>query len=720
MRKLCAAITTLLWLATSLSSDALTAPTPALQCRKLAKLPKLVNSTLVSASWVHATHTVPAYCHVAGFVTTGNNVDGFNQVNFAVNLPEGWNGKLLFAGNGGFAGSIPVDLESPLGRGYAAAGTDTGHQASGAAASWAQDHPTRVVDFGYQGVHVSVVAAKEIVQLFFGAPARFSYFSGCSRGGGQAMMQSQRYPDDFSGLIAGAPAFYWSRFMTGFAWNQVAMYPDRNDFSAPTLPLAKLAYIESRVNANCDAVDGITDGIIDDPRVCTFDPDVHLAVCAAGHESDTDCLTPSELATLKAVYAGPSSTIDGRIWYGFPIGGEGGADNWSLWILSAEDLYGGYPNLHYDFAGEFFKYMAYPDHDDGTFDFHDFNFETDLATLAPIGAILDSPNADLSAYKNRGGKLIFWQGWNDAALTALGIIDYFERVGGQLGNAQRDDFVRLYMLPGVYHCGGGPGPSVFDPLAALEDWVERGVRPEALVAAHVNSQGRVDMTRKLCPYHRWADSSIRTEAPRTRRTSSARLPPPKTPAIARSPRLSTATADGEGDGDERDRGAGGGQRGRPRQAHRDAGRARDAGRDQRARPRDHAEGGPVPDLRGDHPGTERRALGSPTEVCGFEQQGHADAEEGGADEPGRRTRKPEGQRILDEREYRAGDHQWRPQQEAERAQGQRHGSDDQHGGHGRDQERVGHERAGEHGRQVTHRQRAARRRRAPTSPPSAA
>ena len=462
------------------------------------KKDRVGKATFSAATWTPASATLPAHCLVLGHVTTGSKKQGFNHVNVEYRLPESWNGKFFMGGNGGFAGSFQANITVPLGRGYATARTDTGHQGSAIDASWAQDSPTKVIDFGYRAVHETAVAGKELVQDFYGQAPRHSYFQGCSRGGGQALMEAQRFPKDFDGIIGGAPAYNWSRFMIGFAWNEVAMFPDRANLTSPVLPLAKLPYIEQQALANCDAVDGIVDGIIDDPRVCTFNPDVHLAKCAPGDAANPRCLTPAELNAAKAVYNGPSNS-QGQIFPGFPVGGESQPGGWNTWIVGAGGQFGAYPNLHYAFGGDFFKYLAYPKQDDGSFDIHDFDFETGPPTLDFIGGILNATDPDLDRFERRGGKLIIYNGWADHAITALGSIDYFDQVVAALGQARTDSFLRLYLAPGMLHCAGGPGPNEFDVLTPLEQWVEHGIAPGAVVAVH-RTGGVVDIERPLCPY----------------------------------------------------------------------------------------------------------------------------------------------------------------------------------------------------------------------------
>jgi len=476
------------------------------ECAKLAektqndtqRKDKVGKLTIVSVAWTPASATLPAHCLVLGYVTTGDKRDGFNHVNVEYRLPEAWNGKFYMGGNGGFAGSFQADLTVPLGKGYATARTDTGHQGSAIDASWATNSPTKVVDFGYRAVHETAAAGKEVVQDFYGDKPQHSYFQGCSRGGGQALMEAQRYPKDFDGIIGGAPAYAWSRFMVGFAWNEVAMYPGRGNFSASTLPPAKLPYIEQQVLANCDALDGIVDNIIDDPRKCTFNPDVNLARCAPGDSANPRCLTAAELAAVKAVYAGPSNS-HGQIFPGFALGGESEPGGWNAWIVGFAGQFGAYPNLHYAFGGDFFKYMAYPNQDDGSFDIHDFNFETGPATLEFIGGILDATDPDLDPFDRQGGKLIVYNGWADGAITPFGTIDYFDQVASTVGQPRTDSFMRLYLAPGMLHCGGGPGPNQFDTLTPLEQWVENGIAPGAIIATHTTG-GVVDIQRPLCPY----------------------------------------------------------------------------------------------------------------------------------------------------------------------------------------------------------------------------
>lgn len=466
-----------------------------------------VYPTIASATWIDAEHP---HCRVEGFVATGDAMAGFNEVNFRILLPEDWNGKMYFAATAvdegsGFDGFIP-DLLPRLSRGYATVGTDTGHRDGSTFASWAQDNPTAVVDWAGRGVHVTAVAARQIIRSFYGQDVEYAYLEGCSGGGGQAMMSSQRYPEDFDGIIASAPTGAWSRLMLSGAWIMQRQLPNPKDLADATLPDAKVAYIGSRVYAICDALDGIADGILNDPRDCPFDPDIDLAICAPGNEAATNCLTREELDMYKAYLAGPSDAY-GQIWPGFPVGGEiflspGG---WSGWLgtffaenPTPDNAIAG--NATNQFVSEFFHHIAYPDNDDGSFDYRDFNFETDVPSLDLIAAIVDADDPNLWHFRENGGKLILTVGWNDHGVSAMGVIDYYERVLATLGDEETREFARLFLKPGVGHCNGGSGPDRADYLSALEDWVENGTPPRSIVAARVGQSGQVDMTRPLCPY----------------------------------------------------------------------------------------------------------------------------------------------------------------------------------------------------------------------------
>jgi feruloyl esterase len=436
------------------------------------------NTTITSATLIPAGGGLPEYCQVQGHVDTG--------IGFEVRLPTGWNGKLYFQGSGGFAGNIPAPGPG-LVSGYAVATTDTGHQGAvpGPAtdASWALNNPDRQIDFAYRAVHVATVAAKQIVQAFYGRPPARSYFEGCSTGGRQALMEAQRYPADFNGIIAGAPALDQTGAVVAENWNAQALHV------AP-LPMDKVSLLAGEVLAECDAKDGLVDGLIGDPRRCRFDPGT--LQCPAGDAPD--CLTPEQVRTVRMMYSGPVNSQGDRIYLGFPQGHEDGADGWPLWITGN----GTATPRAFAFQDQFLHFFIFGP----TFDTLTFNFDTDPARLAPAAEFLNATNPDLSVFEANGGKLIMWQGWSDPNLTPFRSVRYFLATVDAFGAGNAEDrarFFRLFMAPGVHHCSGGPGPNTFDLLTPLENWVEGGIAPDRIIASHITG-GMVDRTRPLCPY----------------------------------------------------------------------------------------------------------------------------------------------------------------------------------------------------------------------------
>lgn len=458
------------------------------------KAPK--GTTITSAVATPAKDKVPAHCLVDGKADTPGN-----SVNFRVGFPAQWNGKFLFQGVGGFAGSLG-NLREGLERGYATATTDTGHQgASGTDGKWALNNRPKEIDYGHRGTHVATVATKGLTQAYFSTAPRYAYFNGCSNGGRQALMEAQRYPDDYDGIIAGDPSLgalgYVRRAMT---YQFMLASPDR------VLPAAKLEVLSKAVTAACDKTDGLVDGLVSDPRQCKFDPAV--VQCKAGDAAD--CLTRAQVESVKVIYA-ETKTPDGRTIHGFPVGHEAGATGWPAWISgrtaptarpdgkmqfdaeSAQNSPSGYR-----FVDGFFRYMAF-EKDDPSYDWHTFDLKRDLPKIAPISEILSPTNADLSAFNKSGGKLLLYHGWADPAISAYGTLDYYNQVVAKAGGKQKsDDFARLFLVPGMHHCRGGPGPDDFDSLTALERWVEQKQAPSRLIATR-EVDGKVERTRPLCP-----------------------------------------------------------------------------------------------------------------------------------------------------------------------------------------------------------------------------
>ena len=474
-------------------------------CEGLAQL-KLPNTTITTAQTVAAGaftppsgsaapyKEVPSFCRVAGVIKPSSD----SEIKFEVWMPSAnWNGKFHGIGNGGFAGSISFSgMASAVVRGYATASTDTGH--SGGDAGWALNHPEKIVDYGYRAIHEMTEKAKAVIKEFYGNGPQRSYFASCSNGGRQALMEAQRYPNDYDGIIAGAPANAFTYILTGFAWNMKNTLAD----PASYIPAKKLKAIEAAALTACDTRDGVKDGVLDEPTKCAFDPAVLLC---KGEETD-DCLTEKQIAALKKIYAGPRDAKGKLVIPGFTPGGETGAGGWTAWITGVNPT----GAAQYFFSTQAFKNMVY---NDPKWDYKTFDLERD-GKLAneKLAHALNATDPNLKAFQARGGKLILYHGWNDAALPPVNTINYFQSVQQKLGKKRTNSFMRLYMAPGVQHCAGGPGPDTFgqmvtnnqsdpqhDLTLALEQWVEKGIAPEQVIATK-RAGSNVQRTRPLCPY----------------------------------------------------------------------------------------------------------------------------------------------------------------------------------------------------------------------------
>lgn len=437
---------------------------------RCASLDGLALPDLTVAGVEHLAEPVP-HCKLTG--TLGR------EIGLSVWLPEDWNGKFLMGGAGGFAGSIQNQalLLGALERGYATAGTDTGHQAAGIDGSWALDNLERIVNYGHVAIHRVAETSKFVLAHSYGARPERSYFSGCSNGGRQAMAFAQRYPDDFDAIIAGAPAFDFAGLVAAFLHVTTHMYPDMDDLSAPVLTTAERERLAAAVLARCDAADGLEDGVMADPRECDFDP------ASLG-------LSDGKTAAIRAVYDGPRGA-GGAVHTGWPFGGEDAQGGWGAWLAGAgRGERGGPPSLAYGFGVDTMRYMV--EHDAGWrydgLDFGDFRERT-----RTVAAVLSATDPDLDAFRARGGKLLIYHGWSDAALSALASIRYVDRVYARDQSA-RDD-VRLFLMPGVLHCAGGPGPWMVDYVDAIERWDQTGVAPDRLAARFQQGGGR-----PLCAY----------------------------------------------------------------------------------------------------------------------------------------------------------------------------------------------------------------------------
>src|SRR5437016_719701 len=448
--------------------------------------------------------TLGAFCRFMAVAMPSADSSIQVEVWMPVNDQNGsaWNGKLQGQGNGGFAGEIGYhQMGIAVHQGYATVGTDTGHSGAGTDASWALEHLEKVTDYGYRGIHEMTLVAKAAIKAFYGKDPQHSYFKGCSNGGRQALMEAQRFSGDYDGILAGAPANYFTHLLTKALADAQATTLD----PASYIPSSKLPAIARAVNAACDAQDGVTDGILNDPRQCHFDPGTML--CKEGESGK--CLTAGQVTTLKKLYEGPDDAKGRKIFPGYLPGAEEGPGGWETWITGPAPG----KSLLFAFSGGYFSNVVY-----GKADWNYKDAGVDQAMKAAdekTAQMLNATGANLTAFKARGGKLILYHGWNDSAISALNTINYYNDVVSEMGARETEAFARLYMVPGMQHCAGGPGTDSFGQGAAgardaqhnvelaLEEWVEKGIAPSAIVATKYEdgepSKG-AKMTRPLCPY----------------------------------------------------------------------------------------------------------------------------------------------------------------------------------------------------------------------------
>ena len=415
-----------------------------------------------------------AHCRVAGVIGT--------EIKFALLLPDAWNHKFVMGGGGGFVGSIDNQALATVNDGYATVGTDTGHQASLIDASWALNNEERKINFGYLAVHRTAETAKAIIRSYYGAPQTRAYFSGCSNGGRQALMEAQRYPDDFDGIVAGAPAADFVGIGAQFIKDVRAQFPDPKNLT-PLLPPDVLRSVASQVLEKCDALDGVKDGVMEDPRQCKVDVATLTGLSAA------------QQTALKTIYA-PTRAGNETAFPGQPFGGEGEAAGWPAWISGATPREGQppAPSLRYSFGTQLFKYLIF---NDPNWDYTKYDLSTWRTDTKRAGAIINATDPDLSAFKSKGRKLLIWHGWSDAGLSPLATIKYYDEVKKR--DAKADDYVKMFLLPGVLHCAGGPGPDRVDWATAIDGWVESGKAPSRIIAQK-GTGAAVTRTRPLCPY----------------------------------------------------------------------------------------------------------------------------------------------------------------------------------------------------------------------------
>jgi len=419
-----------------------------------------------------AAGTLPAFCRVTLTVRPTSDSD----IRVEIWLPaSNWNRKFEANGNGGWGGSIqPGVLAAGLQRGYATAMTDTGHQ--GNSAAFAFGHPEKVVDFGDRAVHEMAVKGKTIVNAFYGEDPKFSYWNGCSQGGRQGLKEAQKYPNDFDGIIAGSPGLNWTGRAIQSVWIARATHKDEASF----VPNSKFAAIHKAALDACDANDGVKDGVIDDPTRCAFDPKV--IECKGANSPD--CLTSAQVETVRKIYTSPTNLRTKQEI--FPAHEPGSEMGWNT-------MAGLNP---FAIGAGLFKYVVFQNPD---WDYKSFNYDSDVDATLKAAGDLNAMDANIGSFIKRGGKMIQYHGWSDPQISPRSSVKYFESVLDTLGASQVAGSYRLFMVPGMAHCGGGDGTSTFDMLAALERWVEGKKAPERLEASRIRD-GKVDRTRPLCPY----------------------------------------------------------------------------------------------------------------------------------------------------------------------------------------------------------------------------
>jgi len=444
-------------------------------CDQLASAPLGADVKIESAKLVAASGNLPEHCDVRGTI--------WPEARFALKMPTAWNNRFEMAGNGGWAGTISLPaVDSAMRQGYAAVSTDTGHDArkepdaSFAYASPANPHAARkLVDYGYLAVHETARLSKEIIREFYGTPARYSYWVGCSTGGRQGLMEAQRYPEDFDGYVIGAPVLYLTGLQMKSVWNYQVAGTGAGAIKAEKLPL-----LSQIVYKKCDSLDGLEDGLIENPLLCELDPETDLPPCTEDADG-AGCFTKAQRSALKMIYDGPKDSHGRQFFPGMPPGGDGSVS-------------GGFR------LGEsFMKFVAFDPPAGPSWDYRTFNLDTDPARTARAALIVDAVIPDLTAVKMRGGKIVHYHGWADPGVSPKMSLEYFEAVSKIVGEAETRDFYRFFPVPGMFHCGGGPGCSDVDWLPAAVAWVEKGIAPEVLIGKHVD-KGETTRTRPICAY----------------------------------------------------------------------------------------------------------------------------------------------------------------------------------------------------------------------------
>jgi Tannase and feruloyl esterase len=443
--------------------------------------------TIVKAELIEANHDTPAYCRVSGVIPL--------EIQFEVNLPIRWNSRFYMHGNGGLAGTAPSlarkRVMPAIQHGFATAYTDTGHDnRTEQGGSFAHNNLHKLIDYGFRAIHLTNQAARRLIHDYYGQSPAYSYWQGCSTGGRQGMISAQRFPQDFNGIAVGAPAHNYTGLKFSQAWRVSA-------FSDTSFTEKKVEVLGAHIYNMCDKNDGLEDGVIDDPRECDFDPARDLPRCNTIKREG--CFSEEEISALRRYYS-PVYLAGRSIYPAHPVGSEATVlqrdgtkrPGWVPWVINDSG-----PVVFDALGSDVFRYMLFVE-DNPLFDWTSFDFEVEPDNLQALRDIVDAVDTDISEFSASGGKMISYFGWADPDINPLTIIDYHEKVAVDMGD-KIDQFFRVFMVPGMFHCVGGPGFSEFDIMTPLINWVESNTPPESVQAA-TTYQGKYPMTRPLCPY----------------------------------------------------------------------------------------------------------------------------------------------------------------------------------------------------------------------------
>ena len=448
-------------------------PSTTITSAKVEPAPEMVDVNVPTGPYP-ASRAVPESCRVAATLKPSSD----SEIKMEIWMPvSNWNGRYQAVGNGAFNGTINHSaMTTALARGYATSSTDTGH--TGGGANWALGHPEKVIDFGWRAVHETAVVSKQIIENFYGNAPRVSVFNGCSAGGRQAMKAAQRFPADFNGIIAGAPGLDWTGRAAGAV--RIAQRLEQNE--AARLGEPQRLLLHAAALASCDLLDGVKDGVIENPRRCKFDP----GVLACKGSDTASCLTPPQVDTARMIYAGAVNPKTKRAIHGLEPGSEKGWTDLG-WTGSARAT-----------GLDQFRFLVFGD---PAWEIQKFNFDTDVVLAEERNSDINALDPNLAPFIKSGGKLIAYHGWSDPQIAPAGATQYYDRVVQTLGGRDKvHGSYRLFMAPGMGHCSGGDGPNTFDMVTALERWVEAGIAPNQITATISRPTAMLDRSRPLCPY----------------------------------------------------------------------------------------------------------------------------------------------------------------------------------------------------------------------------